>query len=309
MSTPRSSTAPPVRPDDSARPAGTARSDLRWVVVLTLLTWLLAAASDLQERIVRFTAGLEIWQADELPLALVVLGLGVAWYGWRRRREAVAWLAHNRELAWQLIEVQERERLMLARELHDELAQHCTAIRVEAALLRQTGDGPALQAAALRASASAQHLLESLRGILRRLRPAELDELGLEAAVRSLATRHAARTGLQCRVDAEGPLDGLGPGIDMAVYRVAQEALSNVERHAQARQARLCMTRRADELELRIDDDGCGWAGRPGRGLGLLGAAERAANLGGTLSTGASPLGGAALRMRLPVPAASGAAR
>ena len=152
-------------------------------------------------------------------------------------------------------------------------------------------------------------MLDSLRGILRRLRPAELDELGLEAAVRSLASRCAARTGLQCAVEVTGDLAGLGPSVDMAVYRVAQEALSNVERHACARQARLQLRRLGEVLELRIEDDGCGFApDRPSRGLGLLGASERAAQLGGELSTGPSPLGGAALCLWVPVwPVAEGA--
>lgn len=288
-----------------------ARSDLRWVGVATLLSWCLASAFDLQERIAGLSQSLrlELWQVDELPLVLTVLGGGVAWYAWRRWQETMTLLARNRELALQLIEVQERERLVLARELHDELAQHCTAIRVEAAYLQHADDTSALKAAASSISESSRRLLDSLRGILRRLRPAELDELGLEGAVRSLASRCAARTGLLCAVDISGRLDGLGASIDMAVYRVAQEALSNVERHAQARQARLQLRRQGDALELRIEDDGCGFAaGRPQRGLGLLGASERAAQLGGDLSTGPSSLGGAALCLRVPVwPVAEGA--
>ena len=281
-----------------------ARNDLRWVGVATVLSWCLASAFDLQERMAGLSQSLrlELWQVDELPLVLTVLGGGVAWYAWRRWQETVTLLARNRELALQLIEVQERERRVLARELHDELAQHCTAIRVEAACLQHADDASALKASAGSISASSRQLLDSLRGILRRLRPVELDELGLEAAVRSLASRCAARTGLQCAVDITGPLDGLGASIDMAVYRVAQEALSNVERHAQARQARLQLRRQGGALELRIEDDGCGFTpDRPSRGLGLLGASERAAQLGGDLSTGPSPLGGAALCLRVPV--------
>lgn len=290
-----------------------ARNDLRWVGVATLLSWCLASAFDLQERIAGLSQSLrlELWQVDELLLVLTVLGGGVAWYAWRRWQEGVTLLARNRELALQLIEVQERERRVLARELHDELAQHCTAIRVEAAYLHHADEADALKVSANSISASSRQLLDSLRVILRHLRPVELDELGLEGAVRSLASRCAARTGLQCAVDITGPLDGLGASIDMAVYRVAQEALSNVERHAQARQARLQLQlrRRGDALELRIEDDGRGFAvGRPQRGLGLLGASERAAQLGGDLSTGPSPLGGAALCLRVPVwPGAEGA--
>jgi hypothetical protein len=168
------------------------------VLVAALLGWCLAAAFDLQERIAGLSQSLrlELWQVDELPLVLTVLGGGLAWYAWRRWQETVALLAHNRELALQLIEVQERERLVLARELHDELAQHCTAIRVEAAYLRHADDATALKASAASISESSRQLLDSLRGILRRLRPVELDELGLEAAVRALAS--AARPAPVC---------------------------------------------------------------------------------------------------------------
>ncbi len=293
-------------------PAGgsVARSDLRWVAVVTLLTWSMSAAFELHEKLTRVTAGFEAWQVDELPLALVALGAGLAWYAWRRRRETARLLEHNRALAQQLIAVQERERLVLARELHDELAQHCTAIRVEASYLRRADDAAQVRAAAARASDSAQHLLDSLRGILRRLRPTELDELGLEAALQALLAAHGARAGHDCRLEVDGALDGLGAGVDMAVYRVAQEALANVQRHAGARQVWLRLQRDADMLALQVDDDGCGFdPSRRTHGLGLLGASERAAALGGRLVASSVPDGGTMVRMTLPLHGGAGARR
>jgi signal transduction histidine kinase len=277
-------------------------NDLHWVAVATMLTWLLSAAFDLHEKLSAFTARFELWQADELPLALTTLGLGLAWYAWRRWAEIAQLLLRNRELAQQLITVQERERLVLSRELHDELAQHCTAIRIEASYLRRSQDGESVRAAAQRASDSAEHLLDGLRGILRKLRPAELDELGLAAALQSLASSCEARGGLRCGLQIDGSLNDLGANVDVAVYRVAQEALSNVLRHASAQHAILRIERRKGTLALQVEDDGCGFDVQTHtRGLGLLGATERAAALGGHLVARSVSGEGTAIRMTLPL--------
>jgi two-component system sensor histidine kinase UhpB len=287
--------------------AGTlASSDLRWVAVATLLAYLLATTFELDERLTSWTAPFERWQLDELPLALGVLWLGLAWYGWRRWRECARLLSDNRELARQLIAVQEHERIALARELHDELAQECTAIRIEAAYLQRTRDAEAISAAARRAADSASRLLDGLRGILRKLRPAELDELGLACALQSLATAHEQRCGTRCTLVFEGVPDDLGPTLDTALYRIAQEALANVARHARARNVWVTLARAGDTLALRVQDDGCGFdpASRT-RGLGLLGIGERAAALGGRLVTTSAPGAGTALRLNVPLQARS----
>ena len=283
--------------------AGTpARSDLRWVAVATMLTYLLASAFQMHEALADLTAPLEVWQVDELPLTLTVLWLGLAWYGWRRWRECARLLSHNRELARQLIAVQERERIALARELHDELAQHCTAIRIEAAYLRKAKDPQSIRAAADRAAHSADHLLNGLRGILRQLRPCELDELGLAAALQSLMASHRERSRIRCDLVVEGALDDLGPTVDIAVYRVVQEALANVSRHAHARHISVTVARSAHALSVDVEDDGCGFdPGTRTRGLGLLGATERAAALGGRLVASSAPGAGTALRMTVPL--------
>jgi two-component system sensor histidine kinase UhpB len=96
--------------------AGTpARTDLRWVAVATMLAYLLASTFELSEWLASRTAPFEVWQLDELPLTVAVLSLGLAWYGWRRWNDCARLLSANRELARQLIAVQERERFALAR--------------------------------------------------------------------------------------------------------------------------------------------------------------------------------------------------
>jgi len=283
--------------------AGTpARGDLRWVAVATMLAYLLASTFELSEWLASRTAPFEVWQLDELPLTVAVLSLGLAWYGWRRWKDCARLLSDNRELARQLIAVQEHERIALARELHDELAQDCTAIRIEAAYLRRTRDAETIFAAAERAADAASHLLDGLRRVLRKLRPAELDELGLGAALLSLVTEHERRSGARCDLVVEGSVDDLVPTVDITVYRVAQEALSNVSRHARAGHVSVTLTRSAEMLSLRIRDDGCGFdPGARTRGVGLLGMAERAAALGARLVTSTAHGEGTALCLTVPL--------
>ena len=284
------------------RRATLARSDFAWVLAVTLLTFVLAGRVELQEHIARVAARFEAWQLDELPVTLTVLALGLAWYAWRRRGEVARLLAHNRELAQQLIAVQDSERVALARELHDELAQHCTAIRLEAAYIQRAHDSAQIAAAAQRTASAAELLHQGVRRLLRRLRPAELDELGLVAALQALCHDWQARSDVRCSFQQRGAPQSLGEAVDVAVYRVTQEALSNVMRHAQAASVRIELAATPREVTLRIADDGIGFdAATQTRGLGLLGAAERAAALGGEMLVQGSPGAGTQLLMRLPL--------
>ncbi|MDM0112084.1 sensor histidine kinase [Variovorax sp. J22R133] len=286
-------------PRQRAHPVG--RADLAWVLLLTLLTFALSSALELHERLVAIAARLEAWQADEFPLTLVVLSLGLAWYAWRRRNEAAHLLENNRELTQQLISIQDRERLALARELHDELAQHCTAIRIEATYIQRSRALDQIGAAARRAATSAELLQVGVRRLLRRLRPAELDELGLVAAMQSLCEDWAARSGVDCEFQPQGDLRACGEAVDTTVYRVAQEALANVMRHAQATRVHIDLASTSTSVVLQVKDDGRGFtATRPPPGFGLLGATERAAALGGTLETRSAPGSGTQIRMQIP---------
>jgi len=284
-------------------------SDLLWVLLLPVATFALATRFELHERLSTFTAKLEKWQADEILLALLALSIALAWYAWRRRGESARLLARNRELTQQLIAVQDRERQALARELHDELAQHCTAIRIEATYIQRSQALDQIGAAARRAAASAELLQAGVRRLLRRLRPAELDELGLVAAMQSLCDDWAARSGVACRFRPQGPLRGCGEAVDTTIYRVTQEALVNVMRHAQASQVEIALVATPDRVLLHVQDDGRGLAAdAPALGFGLLGATERAAALGGSFETRSAPGCGTQLRMHLPLAMAGAAA-
>jgi two-component system sensor histidine kinase UhpB len=296
--------------------------DVAVVVLTTLASYGLASFFELSERVQRWALPHEHWQADELPFSLTVLAGGLAWYALRRARDARAQLAlreraeaqarelltHNRELARQLIAVQESERLALARELHDELGQGCAAVRAETALIRLCGaaDRAATLASVERADRAAQQLYQSVRGMLRRLRPANLDELGLVDALQELCEAWEERSGVPCIFHHEALPRELGDAVDIALYRVTQEALTNVMRHARASAVHVKLGRSAQgELQLSVEDDGRGMdLAVATRGLGLLGATERAAALGGELEVRASPGAGVQLVLRVPMPVA-----
>lgn len=297
-----------------------ARRDLLGVALATLAVYGLSVQFELHERYLGWLAKGERWQADELPLALLTLTSGLAWVAFRRwrearralaereqaRAEAAALLAHNRTLAQGLITLQESERAALARELHDEMGQRCTALRIETALLRHCAadDRAGMLAAAARADASAQALYQSVRELLQRLRPAQLDELGLVAALQALCEGWELRSGMACVFLHEGLDDPLPEPVQVALYRIAQEALTNAVRHAKASTLRLRVRREAGRVCLEAGDDGCGMdPAAPRRGLGLLGAAERAAALGGQLQIDSAPGRGLRLRLELPVTA------
>jgi two-component system sensor histidine kinase UhpB len=318
----------------ATRPTAAPRwgSDLWWVVAATLACYGLAIQFELTEFFFGKLAQYERWQVDELPMTVTVLAIGLTWYAFRRRSEArtelrrrvqdeariADLLAHNRELSRQLIHVQESERLALARELHDELGQGCSAIRVETAFIRHctsADHADALRAAA-RADEAAQGLYQLVRGMLRRLRPANLDSLGLVAALQELCESWEERSGIDCAFHHTGLSESLGDAIDIAIYRVTQEALTNVMRHAEASNVRVVLSHAcgsdadAPGVRLSIQDDGRGMdtaASTPG--LGLLGSSERAAGLGGTLQVHSTPGSGVQVSLWIPLcaPARAGA--
>jgi len=281
-----------------ARSAG---RDAAWVGLGVLGYFACASAWDWSEHLAGFARRYEPWQLDEMPLTLLGLSIGLCWFAARRvadlRRElqervaaqaqAAALLAHNRDLAQRLIQVQESERRALARELHDELGQHSSAIRAEASFLLHgaTTPGPQLRASAQRIAASAETLHHLVRDMLKRLRPQTLDSLGLAAALQELCENWEEQTGIACGFfPALGEVGGEDARA-MAVFRLVQEALTNVARHAQASQVRVSLRESQGDWLLVVQDDGQGLHEPPrtGSGLGLIGMHERVAALHGQI--------------------------
>ena len=295
--------------------------DLAIVAVSTAGFFLFAIRFEISERLTHWEKGYESWQVDELPLTLVCLLTGLMWFSWRRARQAqrevaerivaekraAALLESNRDLARQLILAQENERRALARELHDEMGQNCTAIRADATYIlnARPGDGAGVAASARRIAATSEALYKLVKEMLRRLRPMTLDSLGLEAALHELCENWEEQTGVDCGFFPFAVPGKLDDPTCIALFRLVQEGLTNVARHADASQVRVEL-RRSDcgqQLLLGIEDDGRGMdAGQPVHaGFGLTGMRERVAGLQGRLQIRSSPGNGLRIDVALPI--------
>jgi two-component system sensor histidine kinase UhpB len=190
----------------------------------------------------------------------------------------------RRDSARRALAAQERERRRLARELHDELGQTLTGIVLQLDGLARSAPAD-LEPHVSRVQEAARESAEQVRDIARGLRPQALDEFGLRAALITLATGFAERSGLQVRHRLAAELPALAPEQDLAVYRVAQESLTNVARHAEAGSVLLALEADAGHVVLRVRDDGRGIDARAAHDAGGLGGMrERAMLIGGRLA-------------------------
>ena len=210
-----------------------------------------------------------------------------------------------RSLSRRLLEQQERERGALARELHDQLGQSLVAISLDLESIK--GElSPASRARVSESMRIIKEMIKQVQTLAFELRPSMLDELGLVEALRNLVTRHGERAGVRASFTAT-PTDARAPvEIETACFRIVQEALSNVARHARARHVGVTLTAQDDALEVTVRDDGVGFnLERPRTGLGLMGMDERADFVGGRLDIDSAPGAGTTLRARFPLPRAT----
>jgi two-component system sensor histidine kinase UhpB len=205
----------------------------------------------------------------------------------------------RRESARRAVRAQEAERRRLARELHDELGQSLTGVLLQVDHAIRTPDAPRLE----EARETARRSLEDVRRIARDLRPDTLEELGLASALNALGTRLTRDTGVAVERELDGAVPELPADTEVVVYRVAQEALTNVARHAGASRVTLGLARPpGGRVVLTVDDDGPGLpAGASDAGRGITGMRERALLVRGRLELGSSPLGGTRVRLEVPV--------
>lgn len=194
---------------------------------------------------------------------------------------------------------QEAERHRIARELHDEIGQGLTAVLLGLKGL-EAGTPPKLRQALEEVQETARATLDEVRGVARRLRPGVLEDLGLQSALAALATDFSAH-GLQVRRVTSPGLPELGSERELVIYRVAQEALTNAARHAQARTVRLSLHRQGAAVVLSVDDDGNGLRGAE-EGTGIRGMRERALLIGAELTVGPGETG-TSVRLRVPLEA------
>lgn len=287
--------------------------DLLLAVALALLVGLLAARLELSELLFRHTRRWEVLQLDEWPTALLAFALAMVVLYARRHAQLRRALEENRYLVGRIIDVQEQERRRLARELHDELGQTLNAIKLDAMALPDAVNAPReaalpgtqVEEIARRIAGSADLVYRAAGNLVRNLRPPALDELGLASALEACVARwRESSPELAVQLSVGGRLDNLGETLNLAIYRIVQEALTNCVRHAQATTLFIDLTRAPEggSLLLEMRDDGRGIApGARGAGSGLAGMRERVALLGGGFEL-LSELGhGVTIRVELPV--------
>jgi len=222
--------------------------------------------------------------------------------------------AHRRmqALSARLLQVEETERRRIARELHDGVGQLLTAVKLRLAGLNSTSADYALRRS--ECVAAIDEALEQVRRISRDLRPSQLDDLGLVAALRSHLDWQAGGAGFKPNFMHEGVLPRLAPEIETTCFRIAQEALTNIARHAHASEVWVTLTGTEAELRLEVRDNGRGFdvaaarlGATAGRSMGLLSMEERAALAGGRLGLDSAP--GRETRLSLALPLIRASAR
>lgn len=316
------------RSEPSSRPRRDGEAAKLWrrnVVELCLVAlgaaavYLFASYIELYERFASWASRYEIFQADEIPLSLLALSIGLALFAYRRWAESLRQLssriraeesarqlaAANQLMARRLIDLQEAERRHLAYELHDHFGQTCNAIRVEAICLRdKAGASDDVVNISHRIAASADELYVLVRGLLYELRPPALDSLGIVASLQSLCEGWEERTRIGCAFIPFGQFSAVDESCSIALYRIVQESLNNVLKHAAASHVvvRMHSFVKAGRAWVALDiaDDGVGCAKPPPSGLGWLGMKERAAMLGGSLSISAGQRRGIVVSCRVP---------
>lgn len=202
--------------------------------------------------------------------------------------------------------IREEEKARVARELHDELAQSLCALKMDALWVRDhVADAPEAVAARLTDMlAMIDYTVTATRRIAADLRPMMLDDLGLVAAIESLVDSFTQRSGVACQLSLdEGlPLEWPEP-YATAVFRMVQESLANVLKHARASQVQVALGKAPDGIKLRVQDDGCGFlsaALRKPSSLGLMGLRERAQLLGGSVTLHSTPGQGTSVEVYIP---------
>jgi signal transduction histidine kinase len=219
--------------------------------------------------------------------------------------------ARLRALSAQLLEAQEQERGAISRDLHDDLGQLCTAINLDLERAAQAEARERKDRLIGQALAGTHLLLDRMRDIAARLRPSMLDDLGLKDAVQSLLAEFEQHTGIAARSELRFDGRPLPGPVSENLYRILQEALTNVARHAKAETVSVQLDAAADPVRLTVRDQGVGFdtTRREWRGLGMLGMQERVELLGGTFRLWTEPGRGTEIHVEIPAAKPGGATR
>jgi two-component system sensor histidine kinase UhpB len=204
----------------------------------------------------------------------------------------------RQESGRRVLAAQEAERVGIARDLHDEVGQVLTGVLLQLNSIAETA--PEHRGELDQAREAVRRALDEVRRISSELRPEMLEHLGLVSALTELSTSFARVSGIRVDRDFPASLAKLAPEIELAVYRIAQESLTNVARHAEASRVTIALEPGHDSVVLRVADDGRGFAGGPVEHGGLRSMRERALLVGGALAIREAPDGGVEVRLEVP---------
>ncbi len=282
-----------------------ARRDIFLIVVIAIIAACLCAKYNLSEALLKWTRPLERLQLDEAPAVLLIIAICLVWFASRRyfeanrqlrlRRHVEARLAEasaeNQRLAQQYVDIQENERKALARDLHDELGQYLNAIKLDAVSIREAASEPSVVDPTAQAMiANIDRMYGVVTGLIRQLRPVGLDDLGLTAALEHCVNEWRLRLPQAAiAMTISGDFENMAETSGLVIYRLVQEALTNIARHSEATKVDIRITAGCSAIpnaitEILIADNGRGAdMTTPRSGLGLVGMRERVSALGGSI--------------------------
>jgi signal transduction histidine kinase len=247
---------------------------------------------------------LAYWSAMTVPLSLLALNMAVlacVWIQYRLSRKSIKF--QPQELADRLLEVQENERHRLSRELHDDIGQLLTAAKLQSEWLKRRMPQE-LQDQCSVLSETLDETLNKVRDVSAILNPRQLTSLGLEASLRAHLLKTLANTSVNWSLDCQQRMTGIPEEMTVAAFRITQEAITNILRHAQAKNLLVRLQRLPEGLTLVISDDGQGFvpADHPAREgqRGMAGMSERVEQLGGTLKVVSEAGKGTHIEARFP---------
>ena len=260
---------------------------------------------------VNFQAYLLKMFAFSFFLALAVAGFSIfrvsrlEWRSEEQRNRAERAEKELRYLSQKLVQAQEEERKSISRELHDEIGQLLTALKMELGNLEQLRSAPGqeFQDHLYEAKAVTEQTMRSVRDLAMGLRPSMLDDIGLGPALQWQVREFSNRSGIPISIDIDGDLSNIPESVNTCIYRVTQESLTNCARHAQAKNVRITVHGGKNGIYVTVADDGVGFeSGDSGSiGLGLIGMQERVKKLGGTLRISSQDQRGTILEVPLPL--------
>src|ERR1700721_2455592 len=285
----------PIKPtvEEDAGRRISARRDFVVIVLIAVAAYYFSAKFNLSEALLQWTPPPERLQIDEIPGVLLAIAISLIWFSSRRYFEAkrqlrlrrtvearlAEALAENQRLAQQYVDVQEHERKALARDLHDELGQYLNAIKLDAVSIREaTAAHPGAHEALRAMIANIDRVYGVVTGLIRQLRPVGFDELGVAAALEHCVNEWRSRLPLvTIELSVTGDFESLDEARGLVLYRLVQEALTNIARHSHATRAEIRIASDRTQasgqcIELLIADNGCGAdLNAPQTRLGLLG--------------------------------------